>query len=78
MIRKIVHIGNPSLREVAGEVDRDAIQSGEIQSLIDDLIDTMRVLMAPVLLQLKLQFQKEFALLRSRKTLATPTSQIFH
>ena len=42
MIRKIVHIGNPSLREVAGEVDRDAIQSGEIQSLIDDLIDTMR------------------------------------
>ena len=42
MIRKRVHIGNPSLREVAGEVDRDAIQSGEIQSLIDDLIDTMR------------------------------------
>ena len=42
MIRKIVHIGNPSLREVAGEVDRYAIQSGEIQSLIDDLIDTMR------------------------------------
>ena len=38
MIRKIVHIGNPALRQVAETVDSDAIHSAEIQTLIDDLI----------------------------------------
>ena len=42
MIRKIVHIGNPALRQVAETVDSDAIHSAEIQTLIDDLIETMR------------------------------------
>ncbi len=42
MIRKIVQIGNPALRQVADSVDVNQIQSDEIQSLIDDLIETMR------------------------------------
>ena len=42
MIRKIVHIGNPALRQVAETVDSDAIHSAEIQTLIEDLIETMR------------------------------------
>ena len=42
MIRKIVHIGNPALRQIADEVKRDEIKSAEIQNLIDDLIETMR------------------------------------
>ena len=42
MIRKIVHIGNPALRQVADPVDIDKISSDEIQGLIDDLIETMR------------------------------------
>jgi len=42
MIRKIVHIGNPALRQIADEVKRDEIKSPEIQNLIDDLIETMR------------------------------------
>ena len=42
MIRKIVHIGNPALRQIADEVKRDEIKSVEIQNLIDDLIETMR------------------------------------
>ena len=42
MIRKIVQIGNPALRQIADSVDVNQIQSDEIQSLIDDLIETMR------------------------------------
>ena len=42
MIRKIVQIGNPALRQIADSVDVNLIQSDEIQSLIDDLIETMR------------------------------------
>ncbi len=42
MIRTIVQIGNPALRQVANPVDVNHIQSDEIQSLIDDLIETMR------------------------------------
>jgi len=42
MIRTIVQIGNPALRQVADPVDVSQIQSSEIQALIDDLIETMR------------------------------------
>jgi peptide deformylase len=42
VIRKIVQIGNPALRQVADSVDVDTIQSEEIQNLIDDLIETMK------------------------------------
>ena len=42
MIRKIVQIGNPALRQIADSVDVNQIKSDEIQSLIDDLIETMR------------------------------------
>ena len=42
MIRTIVQIGNPALRQVANPVDVSQIQSSEIQALIDDLIETMR------------------------------------
>jgi len=42
MIRDIIEIGNPALREAAQEVVIDQISSTEIQNLIDDLIETMR------------------------------------
>lgn len=42
MIRTIVQLGNPALRQVADPVDVNQIQSNEIQNLIDDLIETMR------------------------------------
>ena len=42
MIRQIVQIGNPALREIANAVEESNIASKEIQSLIDDLIETMR------------------------------------
>ena len=42
MIRTIVQIGNPALRQVANPVDVSQIQSDEIQGLIDDLIETMK------------------------------------
>jgi peptide deformylase len=42
MIREIVTIGHPVLRERAREVTPDEISSDPIQQLIDDLIDTMR------------------------------------
>lgn len=41
-IRTILHVGNPLLRERSREVSRDELASPEIQTLIDDLIDTMR------------------------------------
>jgi len=42
MIREIVQIGNPALRQVADLVDVNLIQSDEFQGLVDDLIETMR------------------------------------
>ncbi len=42
MIRKIIEIGHPALREVAKSVRKADISSKEIQRLVDDLIDTMR------------------------------------
>ena len=42
MIRKIVQIGSPALRQIANAVDKSDIPSNNIQSLIDDLIETMR------------------------------------
>jgi len=42
MIRQIVQIGNPALREIAKAVEESEIASKEIQSLVDDLIETMR------------------------------------
>ena len=41
MIRQIVQIGNPALRVIANAVEESQISSKEIQSLIDDLIETM-------------------------------------
>ncbi|SVC18711.1 uncharacterized protein METZ01_LOCUS271565, partial [marine metagenome] len=42
MIRKIIEIGHPALREIAKTVPKADIASKEIQRLVDDLIDTMR------------------------------------
>ena len=42
MIRKIVQIGSPALRQIANAVAESYIPSNNIQSLIDDLIETMR------------------------------------
>ncbi len=41
-VRTILQIGNPELRVTATPVDPGAIAGQEIQSLVDDLIDTMR------------------------------------
>lgn len=40
-VRDVLSIGHPTLRVVADDVPVDKIASDEIQSLIDDLIDTM-------------------------------------
>ena len=40
--REIVEVGHPVLRERAREVTAEELGSGELQALIDDLIDTMR------------------------------------
>ena len=42
MIRDIITIGHPVLRERARELSIDELASGPVQQLIDDLIDTMR------------------------------------
>jgi len=42
MIRNIIEIGNPALREIAKEISQSQVDSEEIQKLIDDLIETMR------------------------------------
>ena len=42
MIRKIIEIGHPALREIAKTVPKADIASKEIQRLVEDLIDTMR------------------------------------
>jgi peptide deformylase len=41
-VRQVVAIGDPILRERARELDPDEIASPEIQTLIDDLIETKR------------------------------------
>ena len=61
MIRKIVKIGNPALRQIADSVDVNQIKSDEIQSLIDDLIETMRDANGAGL-PLKSLFRSEYAL----------------
>ncbi len=40
-VREILHVGNPTLRERSREVTREELASDEMQTLIDDLIDTM-------------------------------------
>jgi peptide deformylase len=40
--REIVEIGNPVLRERAREVTPEELRTGAVQSLIDDMIETMR------------------------------------
>jgi peptide deformylase len=40
--REIVEIGHPVLRERAREVTPEELRSGEVQRLIDDMIETMR------------------------------------
>ena len=42
MIREIVEIGNPALRQIAKSVPEDEIPSKRIQRLVEDLIETMR------------------------------------
>ena len=42
MIRNIIEIGNPALREIAKEIPVKDIKSSVIQQLVDDLIETMR------------------------------------
>jgi peptide deformylase len=41
-VREILTIGHPALRQRAREVGRDELASAEVQTLIDDLVDTMR------------------------------------
>jgi peptide deformylase len=41
-IRKIATVGHPVLRQAARQVTREELASDEIQTLIDDLIETMR------------------------------------
>jgi peptide deformylase len=41
-VRPIVHVGHPVLREPTREVSPDELANPQIQTLIDDLIDTMR------------------------------------
>jgi peptide deformylase len=40
-VREILHVGNPTLREVSRDVTPDELAAPETQQLIDDLIDTM-------------------------------------
>jgi peptide deformylase len=41
-VREILHVGNPALREVSQPVTPAELGSQRVQTLIDDLIDTMR------------------------------------
>ena len=41
-VREVVEIGDPVLRQRAGELSREELSSPEIQLLIDDLIETKR------------------------------------
>lgn len=40
--REILHVGHPLLRVPAREVTGEELRSAEVQTLIDDLVDTMR------------------------------------
>jgi peptide deformylase len=42
MIRNIIEIGNPALREVAKKIPIESVKSEATQQLVDDLIETMR------------------------------------
>ena len=42
MIREILTVGHPTLREPARRITTDELQSPAMQQLIDDMIDTMR------------------------------------
>ena len=42
VVRDILHVGNPLLRERSREVTRDELATPEMQQLIDDLVATMR------------------------------------
>ncbi|HWL43323.1 MAG TPA: peptide deformylase [Ilumatobacter sp.] len=42
VVREVVTVGHPVLRERAREVTPDELATPEVQGLIDDLIDTMR------------------------------------
>jgi len=41
-VREIVTVGHPALRRPAVEVSAEELASAEVQTLIDDLVDTMR------------------------------------
>ncbi len=41
-LRKIALVGNPVLRQVARTVSLDELRSSKMQTLIDDLVETMR------------------------------------
>jgi peptide deformylase len=41
-LREIVEVGHPVLRERAREVSEEELGSGEVQRLIDDMVETMR------------------------------------
>ena len=41
-VRDILHVGHPLLRERSREVTLDELASAAMQTLIDDLVDTMR------------------------------------
>lgn len=41
MIRDIIEIGNPALREVAKEIPIEDVQTEAVQELVDDLVETM-------------------------------------
>jgi len=40
-VREILHVGNPLLRKPSRSVTPDELATPELQTLIDDLIDTM-------------------------------------
>jgi peptide deformylase len=40
-VRKVAHLGHPVLRRIAEPVSPEAIRSPEIQTLIDDMLETM-------------------------------------
>ncbi|HVU73650.1 MAG TPA: peptide deformylase [Mycobacteriales bacterium] len=41
-VRPILRVGDPALREVARSVTRGELAAAEVQTLVDDLVDTMR------------------------------------
>ena len=41
-VREVISIGHPVLRQVARKLSREELASSEMQTLVDDLIETMR------------------------------------